>query len=144
MTVGTITDVINATQVLLYLDPSGANQRYVVMQEISMPLVRPETREEVELGSVYMYGKHDNSFEGTFFLTSLDIVEYLNNNAFDSNNVLKEQTYQLEFQPKTGSSVKVNVKAVTPHQVIDKLPAGGVKIRQLFRIVEDVTGNNVV
>lgn len=139
MVFGTITDVINAKKVELIL----GGEEFALLQEITMPLSRPETREAVELGSVYFYGQHENTFDATFLLSGLTIPLFLDNNLI-VDGALVEQTYDIRLTSKSGNVVTIRVTAVTPEQEIEKLPDGGVKIYQTFRITEDVDSGNIV
>ncbi len=143
MAIGSVSDVINAKRVKLILNPTGTNQEFILLQEITMPLNRPETREAVFGGSVYFYGQHDNSFVATILLSANDVGTFLDFNAF-VNDALPINTYDLQLTSKANNVSTIRVKAVTPEQEIQKLPTGGVKIRQTFRITEDVNSNNVV
>lgn len=139
MVFGTITDVINAKKVELIL----GGEEFALLQEITMPLSRPETREAVELGSVYFYGQHENTFDATFLLSGLTIPLFLDNNLI-VDGALVEQTYDIRLTSKSGNVVTIRVTAVTPEQEIEKMPDGGVKIYQTFRITEDVDSGNIV
>ena len=143
MPIGSILDVINARKVRLYLGPVASGNDYVDLQEITMPLSRAETREAVALGSVYFYGQHDNSFDATFLLTGGDIGTFLNRNQI-VNGHLVELSYDLQLIAKDGTTTVIRVTAVAPEQEIEKLPEGGVKIYQTFRITEDVDSGNIV
>ena len=142
MAIGSILDVINATQVRLFLNPDGANDEFVVLQEITMPLTRPETRESVDGGAVYFYGQHDNEFTALILLTGNDIASFLDFNLL-TNNTLAKNTYGIQLVSKSGSNKTIRVVATTPAQEIEKLGSGGVKIKQTFRITADVSGANV-
>ena len=143
MAIGSVADVINAKSVELSLDPTGTNDEFVLLQEITMPLSRPETREAVSGGSVYFYGQHDNSFDATILLSALDIGTYLDFNKF-VNGALVQNTYDIKLTSKANNITTIRVTAVTPEQDVQKLPTGGVKIRQTFRITEDVDSSNVI
>ena len=143
MAIGNISDVINAKEVKLVLNPTGSNDEFVLLQEITMPLSRPETREAVDGGSVYFYGQHENSFDATILLSALDIGTYLDFNKF-VNGALVENTYDIQLTSKINTIKKIRVTAVTPNQNIQKLTTGGVKIQQTFRITEDVDSSNVI
>lgn len=142
MPIGSILDVINATKVRLYLGAVGSGNDYVDLQEITMPLTREETRESVALGSVYFYGQHENSFDATMLLTGGDIGAFLDRNQF-VNGHLVDLSYDIQLVAKDGTTVVIRVTAVTPEQEIEKLVQGGVKIRQTFRITEDVDSGNI-
>ncbi len=137
-----IGNVINAKRVTLTLNPGGSPEVFITLQEITMPLARRETREEVALGSVYFYGQHDNAFEATMLLTANDIALYLDFNQLQSGT-LAPAPWEIQLIGKDNVTKKITVTAVTPHQVITKEPRGGVKIRQYFRITEEVDGSNV-
>ena len=137
-----INDVINAKRVTLTLNPGGTPEIFITLQELTMPLSRRETREEVALGSVYFYGQHDNAFEASMLLTANDIALYLDFNQF-TNGSMVQAPWEIQLVGKDNVTKKITVTAVTPHQVITKEPRGGVKIRQYFRIVQDVNGGDV-
>ena len=143
MAIGSTADVINAKRVKLILDPTGTNQEFVLLQELTMPLNRPETREAIAGGSVYFYGQHENSFDATILLSANDIGTFLDFNLL-VNGAIVQNTYDIQLTSKANNVSTIRVKAVTPEQEIQKLPTGGVKIRQTFRIVEDVNSNNVI
>ena len=140
---GSILNVINATQVRLFLDPQVGNNEYVVLQDIEMPLRRMETREAVALGPVYFYSHHDNSFIATILLTANDIAFYLSNNTFDIGQALPKKEYDLQLISKDGVPQTIRVVAVTPAQIITKPEEGGVKIVQEFRITTEVNSGSV-
>ena len=143
MPIGSILDVINAKKVRLYLGAVGSGNDYVDLQEITMPLNRDETREAVEKGSVYFYGQHDNSFDATMLLTGGDIGAFLDRNQLVDGHLV-ELSYDIQLVAKDNTTVVIRVTAVAPEQEIEKLVQGGVKIRQTFRITEDVDSGNIV
>lgn len=142
MTIGSLTDVINARKVELIVDPDGTPNDFFLLQEISIPLARPETREAVAGGAVYFYGQHDNAFDATFLLSSLDVATFLNFNRI-TNGHLNKVEYGIRLTSKSGNITTIRVTAVAPEQEIEKLPEGGLKIYQTFRITEDVDASNV-
>lgn len=142
MAIGSILDVINAKRVELLLDPTGTNDSFVTLQELSMPLQRQETREDVEGGAVYFYSQHDNAFDAVIFLTANDVGTYLDNNLL-VNGALVVRTYDIRLTSKAGNIATIRVTAVAPSQNIEKLPDGGVRIYQTFRITEDVNAGNL-
>ena len=137
---GSISSVINATEVKLYLTAT-ANE-YVLLQEIELVLDRPETREAVALGSVYFFGQHNNIFDATILLSAPEIDQYLDLNSLASG-ALTEAAYLLEYTPKVGTAQTITVDAVVPRLSFEKLPEGGVKFRSRFRITEEVTSADV-
>ena len=139
MVFGNIQNVINAKKVELIL----GGEEFALLQEITMPLSRPETREAVALGSVYFYGQHDNSFDATFLLSGLTIPLFLDNNKI-IDGALAEKSYDIRLTSKDNQVVTIRVTTVAPEQEIEKLADGGVKIYQTFRITEDVDSGNIV
>ena len=137
---GSLTSVINATEVKLYL--TDTNGQYVLLQELELVVQRPETREAVALGSVYFYGQHDNTFDATILLSAPEIGEYVDLNAL-SSGALTSGVYLLQYKPKTGSTKTITVDAVIPSLSLEKLPEGGTKFRARFRITEEVTSADV-
>ena len=61
--IGTVTEVINASEVRLYLT-SNTNQ-FITMQELTLVVNREEFRDDIDGGAAYFYGQHDNTFEAT-------------------------------------------------------------------------------
>ena len=139
MAIGTIGEVINAKKVELLL----GGDTFTTLQEISMPLSRPETSEAVALGTVYFYGQHDNSFDAMMLLTEPDVALYLDFNKI-IDGALAEKTYDIRLTSKALQVTTIRVTAVAPEQEIEKLADGGVKIYQTFRITEDVDSGNIV
>ncbi len=139
MAIGTILEVINAKKVELLL----GGETFTTLQELSLPLSRPETSEQVALGTVYFYGQHDNAFEAIMLLTEPDVGLYLDNNKI-VDGALVEKTYDIKLTSKALQVKTIRVTAVAPEQEIEKLPDGGVKIFQTFRITEDVDSGNLV
>jgi len=137
---GSLTSVINATEVKLYL--TDTNSQYVLLQELELVIDRPETREAVALGSVFFYGQHNNIFDATILLSAPEIDEYLDFNAISSGG-LTSGNYLLEYTPKVGTAKTITVTAVVPRLSFEKLPEGGVKFRARFRITEEVTSADV-
>jgi len=137
---GSLTSVINATEVKLYLTAT-ANE-YVLLQEIELVLDRPETREAVALGSVYFFGQHNNIFDATILLSAPEIDEYLDLNILTSG-ALPSGNYLLEYTPKVGTAQTITVTSVVPRLSFEKLPEGGVKFRARFRITEEVSSADV-
>ncbi len=137
---GSLTSVINATEVKLYL--TDTNNEYVLLQELEMVLDRPETREAVALGAVFFFGQHNNIFDATILLSAPEIDEYVDLNIL-TNGALNEGVYLLEYTPKVGAAQTISVTAVVPRLSFEKLPEGGVKFRARFRITEEVTSADV-
>jgi hypothetical protein len=132
---GSLTSVINATEVKLYL--TATSNEYVLLQELELVLDRPETREAVALGAVFFFGQHNNIFDATILLSAPEIDEYIDLKALTSG------TYLLEYTPKSGTAQTITVDAVVPRLSFEKLPEGGVKFRSRFRITEEVTSADV-
>lgn len=137
---GSLTEVINATEVKMYL--TDTNSEYVLLQEVELVLDRPETREATALGSVFFYGQHNNIFDATILLSAPDIGTFLDLNALASG-ALTSAAYLLEYTPKVGAAQTITVTAVVPRLSFEKLPEGGVKFRSRFRITEEVTSADV-
>jgi len=138
--IGTTAEVINASEVRLFLT-DNTNQ-FITMQELSLILDREEFRDDIDGGSVYFYGQHQHAFEATLFLTAPDLATYLDRTAF-TNDALPANVFLVEYKPKVGAAVTITVTALVPHQEMEKLPKGGVRTRQRFRINEEVTSADV-
>ena len=139
--IGSDTDVINATEVKLYLN--SLSNEYVLVQEIELVLDRPETREAVALGAVYFFGQHNHIFDATLLLSAGDISTYLDLNKISSTGALTPGNYLLEYLAKGGTKKTVTVTAETPRLAAEKLAEGGTKIRIRFRITEEVNSSDV-
>ena len=137
---GSLTGVINATEVKLYL--TAITNEYVLLQELELVIDRPETREATALGSVYFFGQHNNIFDATILASAAEIAEYLDLNALASG-ALTSGAYLCEYTPKVGVAKTITVTAVVPRLSFEKLPEGGVKFRARFRITEEVTSADV-
>jgi len=138
--IGTVTEVINASEVRLYLT-NNTNQ-FITLQELTLVVNREEFRDDIDGGAAYFYGQHDNTFEATLFLTGPDFGTYLNRTQFVSD-ALPASIFLLEYTQKDGVSQTVTVTALTPHQEFLKQPRGGVKTIQRFRINEEVSSTDV-
>ena len=140
MAIGTTTEIINASEVRLYLT-NNTNQ-FITMQELSLVVHREEYRDDIDGGAAFFYGQHDNIFEATLFLTGPDLGVYLDRTIFVSD-ALPSNVFLLEYTDKAGLAQTVTVTALVPHQEFEKLPRGGVKTRQRFRINEEVSSADV-
>ena len=140
MAIGTTTEIINASEVRLYLT-DNTNQ-FITLQELTLIVNREEFRDDIDGGAAYFYGQHDNIFEATLFLTGPDFGAYLDRTQFVSD-VIAPSTFLLEYTDKAGLAQTVTVTALVPHQEFEKLPRGGVKTRQRFRINEEVSSTDV-
>jgi hypothetical protein len=139
--IGSATDVINATEVKLYLN--NDQSEYVLLQELELVLDRPETREAVSLGAVYFFGQHNHIFDATLLLSAGDISTYLDLNKINANGALTPGNYLLEYLAKDGTKKTVTVTSEVPRQSFEKLAEGGTKIRIRFRITEEVNSDDV-
>jgi len=138
--IGTTTELINASEVRLYLT-NNTNQ-FIALQELTLVVNREEFRDDIDGGAAYFYGQHDNTFEATLFLTGPDFGTYLNRTQFVSD-ALPASVFLLEYTQKDSTSQTVTVTALTPHQEFEKLARGGVKTRQRFRINEEVSSADI-
>ncbi len=139
--IGDATDVINATEVKLYLGTTAS--QYVLLQELELVLDRPETREAVALGAVYFFGQHNHIFDATLLLSAGDISTYLDLNKINANGALTPGNYLCEYLAKGGTKKTVTVTAEVPRLAFEKLAEGGTKIRVRFRITEEVNSDDV-
>lgn len=133
--IGTITEVINATKVHLDL---GSN-RFILMQELSFHIGRPESREAADVGSVYFFGQDDNYFDATLLLSSPEINTFVGYTVLDSNGALPSNAFPIVYTDVSGSTKTITVTCEVPSLDFDKPVEGGVKTRIRFRITEDVT-----
>ena len=138
--IGAITEIVNASEVRLYLT-DNTNQ-FITMQELTLMINREEFRDDIDGGSAFFYGQHDNTFEATLFLTPPDLGTYLDRTIFTSD-ALPANVFLLEYTGKDGVARTVTVTALVPHQEYEKLPRGGVRTRQRFRINEEVSSADV-
>lgn len=139
--IGALNDVINATEVKLYLNNDG--NEYVLLQELELVLDRPETREAVALGAVFFFGQHNHIFDATLLLSANDIATYLDLNKINAFGALTDGNYLLEYLAKDSTKKTITVTSETPRLSFEKLAEGGTKIRIRFRITEEVTAADI-
>ncbi len=136
--IGQRNEVINATQTFLIL----SGDTHILLQDLQFIIDRPEHRDEVEDNALYWYGNHNNMFEATLLLSAPDLGTYIDKTVF-STDALPLITYDIQYTPKATASQTINVQTVSPYLVLDKQATGGVKIRQRFRIVQDVSSADI-
>jgi len=133
--IGEITEVINAAKVHLDL---GSN-RFILLQELSFHISRPEERDAVDAGTIYFYGQNDNYFEATLLLSSPEINTFVGYTVLDSNGALPSNAFPIIYTDKSGASKTITVDCSVHDLVFEKPVEGGVKTRLKFRITEEVT-----
>lgn len=138
--IGTLTEVVNATEVRLYLT-SESNQ-YVLLQEIDLVIQREEYIEPIAIGNAYFYGQFDNAFDATILLSNADLETYIDS-VFLTNGALTTNTYLIELTSKDAATKTISVSAITPRLELEKLPEGGVKLRIRYRINEELSSADV-
>jgi len=138
--IGTLIDVVNATEVRLYL--TSTSNQYVLLQEIDLVIQREEYVEPIAIGNAYFYGQFDNAFDATILLSSNDFETVLDAVAL-TDGALPVKTYLIELTDKDGDTKTITVTAITPRLELEKLPEGGVKLRIRYRINEEVTSADV-
>ena len=139
--IGTLTEVVNATEVRLYLTTTSTE--YLLLQEIDLVIQREEYVEPIAIGNAYFYGQFDNAFDATILLSNPDLGTTFIDSIFLTNGALSVNTYLIELTSKDAATKTITVSAITPRLEIEKLPEGGVKLRMRFRINEEVTSGNV-
>ncbi len=138
--IGTLTEVVNATEVRLYL--TTTSNQYVLLQEIDLVIQREEYVEPIAIGNAYFYGQFDNAFDATILLSNADLGTFIDSIAL-TNGALPENTYLIELTSKDSATKTISVTALTPRLELEKLPEGGVKLRIRYRINEEVTSGDV-
>ena len=73
--IGTLTEVVNATEVRLYLN--STSNEYVLLQEIDLVIQREEYVEPIAIGNAYFYGQFDNAFDATILLSNVDLATFI-------------------------------------------------------------------
>jgi len=138
--IGTLTEVVNATEVRLYL--TTTSNEYVLLQEIDLVIQREEYVEPIAIGNAYFYGQFDNAFDATILLSNADLGTFIDS-IFLTNGALTQNTYLIELTSKDAATKTISVTALTPRLELEKLPEGGVKLRIRYRINEEVTSADV-
>lgn len=138
--IGTLTEVVNATEVRLYL--TTTSNQYVLLQEIDLVIQREEYVEPIAIGNAYFYGQFDNAFDATILLSNADLGTFIDS-IFLTNGALTQNTYLIELTSKDSATKTISVTALTPRLELEKLPEGGVKLRIRYRINEEVTSADV-
>ena len=138
--IGTLTEVVNATEVRLYL--TTTSNEYVLLQEIDLAIQREEYVEPIAIGNAYFYGQFDNAFDATILLSNADLGTFIDS-IFLTNGALTQNTYLIELTSKDAATKTISVTALTPRLELEKLPEGGVKLRIRYRINEEVTSADV-
>jgi len=137
--IGGINEVINASQVHLDL----GSDRHILLQELSGNIGRPENREAADIGSVYFYGQHDNSFNATLLLSAPEFDTFVGYTVLDANGALPENSFKIIITAKDGTTKTMTVTVVVPNLPWDKPIEGGLKIRPTFRITQNVTTSDI-
>lgn len=140
MAIGAITEVINATAVHLDL----GLERHILLQELGGDLGRPESREAADVGSVYFYGQHDNSFQATMLLSAPEWDTFVDYTVLDANGDLPSNNFKIILTAKDGTTKTMTVSCVVNRLPWDKPVEGGLKIRPTFRITQDVSSSDIV
>lgn len=138
--IGTLTEVVNATEVRLYLTTTSSE--YLLLQEIDLVIQREEYVEPIAIGNAYFYGQFDNAFDATILLSNADLGTFIDS-IFLTNGALTQNTYLIELTSKDAATKTISVTAITPRLELEKLPEGGVKLRIRYRINEEVTSGDV-
>ena len=138
--IGTLTEVVNATEVRLFL--TSTSNEYVLLQEIDLVIQREEYVEPIAIGNAYFYGQFDNAFDSTILLSNADLETFIDS-VFLTNGALAQKTYLIELTSKDAATKTISVTALTPRLELEKLPEGGVKLRIRYRINEEVTSADV-
>lgn len=139
MAIGDVTELVNAQNLKLGLTNVTALNRYIMLQELSFHLGRPEAREPTtDGGIIYYYGKGDHTFEATLLLTTPEISTFNAMTILDSDGNLPSNTFTILAEPRGGgTSITVSVTAELPDMNIIKPVEGGVIFRMRFRITDD-------
>ncbi len=138
--IGTLTEVVNATEVRLYL--TTTSNQYVLLQEIDLVIQREEYVEPIAIGNAYFYGQFDNAFDATILLSNADLGTFIDS-IFLTNGALSQNTYLIQLTSKDAATKTISVTAITPRLELEKLPEGGVKLRIRYRINEEVSSADV-
>ena len=138
--IGTLTEVVNATEVRLFL--TTTSNQYVLLQEIDLVIQREEYVEPVAIGNAYFYGQFDNAFDATILLSNEDLGIFIDSVSL-TNGALTTNTYLIQLTSKDATTKTISVTAITPRLELEKLPEGGVKLRVRYRINEEVTSTDV-
>ena len=132
---GTKTELINATKVHLDL----GSDRFVMLQELSLKIEHPESRESADIGSLYFYGWQDNTFEATLLLSSPELDTFIGYTELTANNDLPENAFKLIYTDKAGAIKTLTITCQVPMLEVLKATVGGTKTRIRFRITEEIT-----
>jgi len=142
VTIGEITELINATKVHLALTSAGATF-FIMLQELDFHIGRPEAREGTDFGSIYFYGHGDNYFEATMLLTKPEITTFVGYTVLDSNGALPSNSFDLIYNDVSGATSTIAVTCEVPDLNFNKPIEGGVKTRIRFRITEEITSADI-
>jgi hypothetical protein len=132
---GVKTELINATKVHLDL----GSDRFVMLQEMTLNIDHPESRESADIGSLWFYGWQDNFFEATLLLSSPELNTFIGYTELTANNDLPENDFKLIYTDKAGAIKTLTITCTVPSMQVIKSIVGGVKTKIKFRIVEEIT-----
>ena len=139
---GLATELINASEVSI----SDGTDEYIQLQDLTVNLGHPETREETVDAVHYFYGKGDHFIEGTILASSPEVSTFVGFTEIDGNGAPASNDWVLAYKdlanPGTTSTVTLT-GTMAPQLRIEKQIAGGVKFRFRIRVTEAVTSADV-
>lgn len=141
-TLGSASDLINASQVKLYVGTTPDLFRY--LQILNVNLAAPEFREPTTNGSAqYYYGDDDTTIDFELLGTGTEL-SYLLAKRERSNGLASSSTWTIVYTSNDGSTATMVVSGtLVPNLQISKPDEGGLKYTGTLRIVTNITSASV-
>lgn len=137
---GLAAELINASEVSI----SDGTDTYLQLQDLTVNLGHPETREETVDAVHYFYGKGDHFIEGTILTSSPEISTFVGFTEIDSNGAATSNNWPIVWTDLSGSTSTATLTGtMAPQLRIEKQLTGGVKFRFRIRVTEAVTSADI-
>jgi len=131
---GEITEIVNAQKLTLEV---GADT-YILLQNLTLHVGRPEAREPTTDGGVlYYYGKGEHYFEADLLVSTPEIAAFNTLTQLDADGEMTTTAYKIVAQNISGATSTVTVNAVLNDFNTEKPTEGGVLFHCRFRIIDD-------
>jgi len=137
---GLASELINASEVSI----SDGTDTYIQLQDLTVNLGHPETREETVDDVHYFYGKGDHFIEGVILASSAEVSTFVGFTEIDANGAPASNEWAIAWTDISGVTKTATLTGtMAPQLRIEKQIAGGVKFRFRIRVTEAVTSADV-
>lgn len=141
-TLGSVSDLITASQVKLYVGTTPDLFRF--LQVLNVNLSAPEFREPTTNGSAqYYYGDDDTTVDFELLGTGTEMSYFLAKRE-RSNGLASSSTWTIVYTSNDGTTATMVVSGtLVPNFTISKPEEGGVKYAGTLRLVTNITSASV-